>query len=170
MRAFKLADIPGAADPSRHLKELLAGRRIASKNWVYRQYDHMVRDGTVVCPGSDAAVLRIKADSLPESANARIATSLPGGGPAEKLIALSVDCNATYVYLDPYEGAKIGRGGSGAKPGLHRRGAAGRHGQPEFRQSVESGDFLAVTRSSARAWRRLPRVQRSGHGRQRQPV
>ncbi|HEY9175455.1 MAG TPA: AIR synthase related protein, partial [Verrucomicrobiae bacterium] len=75
----------------------LAWPTIASKNWVYRQYDHMVRDGSVVCPGSDAAVLRIKGDSLPE---------LNGKATADKLIALTVDCNGAYVYLDPYEGAK----------------------------------------------------------------
>src|SRR6185503_13608141 len=76
---------------------------IASKNWVYRQYDHMVRDGTVVSPGSDAAVVRIKADSLPDA-------DLPGknghAACSDKLIAVKVDCNAVYVYLDPYEGAK----------------------------------------------------------------
>ena len=60
----------------------------------------MVRDGSVVCPGSDAAVIRIKADSLPGPAK-------ENGAPLEKYIALTVDCNAAYVYLDPYEGAKI---------------------------------------------------------------
>jgi phosphoribosylformylglycinamidine synthase len=54
----------------------------------------------VVCPGSDAAVLRIKADSLPGAAK-------ENGAPLEKYIALTVDCNAAYVHLDPYEGAKI---------------------------------------------------------------
>jgi phosphoribosylformylglycinamidine synthase len=72
---------------------------IASKNWVYRQYDHMVRDGSAVCPGSDAAVLRIKTDSLPELSNS---SPTP-----DKFIALSVDGNGAYVYLDPYEGGKI---------------------------------------------------------------
>src|SRR5213076_2441169 len=52
-------------DPVANLKTLLSWPSIASKNWVYRQYDHMVRDGSAVCPGSDAAVVRIKADSLP---------------------------------------------------------------------------------------------------------
>ncbi len=60
----------------------------------------MVRDGSVVCPGSDAAVIRIKADSLPAGA-------APTAAAVEKYIALTVDCNAAYVYLDPYEGAKI---------------------------------------------------------------
>src|SRR5579859_3180400 len=58
----------------------------------------MVRDGTVVCPGSDAAVIRIKADSLPDDS--------PDDVKQDKFIALKVDCNAAYVYLDPYEGAK----------------------------------------------------------------
>ena len=89
----------------------------------------MVRDGSVVCPGSDAAVLRIKADSLPDLGSAAVsaasfgaspnespAPSVVGGAPTtareartlpEKLIALTADGNGTYVYLDPYEGAKI---------------------------------------------------------------
>ncbi len=109
VRAFTLAGVPDAPDPTGALKTLLAWPTIASKNWVYRQYDHMVRDGTSVCPGSDAAVLRIKGDSLPmaggEPANVT-AEIVKDAGP-EKYIALTVDCNAVYVYLDPYEGGKI---------------------------------------------------------------
>jgi phosphoribosylformylglycinamidine synthase len=81
------------------LKKLLAYPTIASKNWVYRQYDHMVRAGSVVVPGSDAAVIRIKSDSLPE-------TSSNGHEIRDKFVAMSVDCNGAYVYLDPYEGGK----------------------------------------------------------------
>jgi phosphoribosylformylglycinamidine synthase len=105
VRAFALADVPSAPEPVSVLKTLLAWPTIASKNWVYRQYDHMVRDGSAVCPGSDAAVLRIKTDSLPVRPGEK--------GPEEaapisdKFIGLSVDCNAAYVYLDPYEGGKI---------------------------------------------------------------
>src|SRR5580698_3140792 len=66
VRAFTLAGVPDTQDVPGNLKTLLGWPTIASKNWVYRQYDHMVRDGTVVSPGSDAAVIRIKADSLPE--------------------------------------------------------------------------------------------------------
>ncbi len=103
VRAFTLAQAPQVADYEMALRELLRWPSIASKNWVYRQYDQTVRAGTVVCPGSDAAVLRIKEDSLPEAAAPR----LPGEAPfPEKLIALSVDCNGAYVYLDPYEGGK----------------------------------------------------------------
>ncbi len=102
-RKFSLASLPDTADPVQNLIALLQWPTIASKNWVYRQYDHMVRDGTVVAPGSDAAVLRIKEDSLP---------AMPEGSPAsafkgERFIALAVDCNAGYVYLDPYVGSKL---------------------------------------------------------------
>jgi phosphoribosylformylglycinamidine synthase len=103
VRAFTLGQVPQDKDPVAVLKQLLAWPSIASKNWVYRQYDHMVRDGTAVCPGSDAAVLRIKPDSLPIGEGSRS----DDGASFEKYIALSVDCNAVYVYLDPYEGSKI---------------------------------------------------------------
>jgi len=130
VRAFRLDQIPEAQDTKAVLLKLLAWPTIASKNWVYRQYDHMVRDGSVVLPGSDAAVLRIKEDSIPvqggtgdspvasgnlsEAAdrqvagqNRPVACSTQTKKFPEKLIALSADGNGTYVYLDPYEGAKI---------------------------------------------------------------
>ncbi len=98
VRAFRLEGIADSQSPIADLKKLLAWPSIASKNWVYRQYDHMVRDGSIVCPGSDAAVIRIKSDSQPESSNA--------GPTPDKFIAMTVDCNGVYVYLDPYEGGK----------------------------------------------------------------
>ena len=71
-----------------HLKgvllKLLAAPNIASKRWVYTQYDHMVRVGTTVLPGSDASVIRI-----PDS---------------KKGIALSADCNSRICRLDPRTG------------------------------------------------------------------
>lgn len=122
VRAFTLDEVPDLTDPTLPLCELISSPDISSKNWVYRQYDHMVRDGTVVCPGSDAAVLRIKHDSIPlapddkppeqeqaasDSETNREVRDAGVSRTAEKLIALTVDCNATYVYLDPYEGSKI---------------------------------------------------------------
>jgi phosphoribosylformylglycinamidine synthase II len=98
VRAFRLEGMADTQEPMAVLRQLLAWPSIASKNWVYRQYDHMVRDGSIVCPGSDAAVIRIKGDSLPESSH--------GQPVPEKLVALTVDCNGVYVYLDPYEGGK----------------------------------------------------------------
>jgi phosphoribosylformylglycinamidine synthase subunit PurL len=109
VRAFRLDGIPdmtNATDAADALKRLLAWPSIASKNWVYRQYDHQVRDGSVVLPGSDAAVIRIKTDSLPVM-SAELAAKVGDPKVSEKLIAMTVDCNGGYVYLDPYEGAKI---------------------------------------------------------------
>ncbi len=74
-------------DPHAALLALLAHPSIASKNWVYRQYDHMVRAGTCVLPGSDAAVFLVRE--------------------AGKILAATSDCNALYCALDPREGAKI---------------------------------------------------------------
>jgi phosphoribosylformylglycinamidine synthase len=114
IRAFRLDRIPDTSDATGALKSILAWPTIASKNWVYRQYDHMVRDGSVVYPGSDAAVIRIKSDSLPESGGTSSTSSQTKNGDnaevvapiKEKLIAVTADCNGAYVYLDPYEGAK----------------------------------------------------------------
>ena len=69
------------------LRQLLSDPTIASKNWVYRQYDHTVRTGTVVKPGSDAAVFFVRY--------------------ANKILAATTDCNSTYCALDPREGGKI---------------------------------------------------------------
>ncbi|MGV3755218.1 MAG: phosphoribosylformylglycinamidine synthase subunit PurL [Verrucomicrobiota bacterium] len=104
VRAFTIDNVPTISNPQENLKAILSWPSIASKNWVYRQYDHMVRDGSVVCPGSDAAVIRIKGDSLPAlpASSKKNNDNVP-----EKFIAMTVDCNATYVYLDPYEGGKI---------------------------------------------------------------
>jgi len=105
VRAFRLDGIADTTSPADDLKKLLAWPSIASKNWVYRQYDHQVRDGSVVLPGSDAAVIRIKTDSLPVM-SAELAAKVGDPKVSEKLIAMTVDCNGGYVYLDPYEGAK----------------------------------------------------------------
>src|SRR5436309_4479879 len=69
------------------LRQVLRDPTIASKNWVYRQYDHTVRTGTIVKPGSDAAVFFVRY--------------------ANKILAASTDCNSTYCALDPREGGKI---------------------------------------------------------------
>ncbi|NES83974.1 MAG: phosphoribosylformylglycinamidine synthase subunit PurL [Moorea sp. SIO2B7] len=76
------------------LLQLLDTPTIASKRWVYRQYDHQVQNNTVIVPGgADAAVIRVR----PVDANP--ATAKTG-------VAATTDCNSRYVYLDPYEGAK----------------------------------------------------------------
>ena len=69
------------------LMKLLQQPTIASKEWVYNQYDYMVRTSTVVSPGSDAAVVRIRG--------------------TRKALAMTTDCNSRYIYLDPETGGKI---------------------------------------------------------------
>ncbi len=77
------------------LLTLLASPTIASKRWVYRQYDHQVQNNTVLLPGgADAAIVRVRPPTLHS-----IPPTLPG-------VAATVDCNPRYVYLHPYEGAK----------------------------------------------------------------
>ncbi len=98
VRRFTLDEVEDLQDPQEALEKLLEWPTIASKNWAYRQYDHMVRANTIVNPGSDAAVIRVKADSIPGVDDR--------GSFPEKILAISVDCNAAKVYLDPFEGAK----------------------------------------------------------------
>ena len=79
--------IPDIKDANAALLALLSSPTIASKRWVYEQYDHMVRTNTIVRPGSDAAVVRIKGTN--------------------KAVAMTVDCNGRYCLLHPYEGARL---------------------------------------------------------------
>jgi phosphoribosylformylglycinamidine synthase len=81
-----VATLP-AVDCGEVLPRLLAHPTIASKNWVWRQYDHMVRLGCTVRPGSDAAVFIIRE--------------------ANKIVAATSDCNGLYCQQDPREGARI---------------------------------------------------------------
>jgi phosphoribosylformylglycinamidine synthase len=81
-------------DPQRELLDLLGSVNVGSRAWVWRQYDHLVRDGTVLRPGdADAAVLRLFCGEGPER--------------LEKFIALSVDCNGRFCELDPRVGAAM---------------------------------------------------------------
>ncbi|PZD95547.1 phosphoribosylformylglycinamidine synthase subunit PurL [Paenibacillus sambharensis] len=77
----EVTDLTGA------LEKVLASPTVASKEWVYSQYDYMVRTSTAVRPGSDAAVVTV-----------------PG---TRKALAMTTDCNGRYVYLDPEVGGRI---------------------------------------------------------------
>ena len=85
-RQLSLPALGAPESPARVLQQLLAAPEIASKRWVYTQYDHMVRTNTLVVPGMGAGVIRVKGTS--------------------KALALSVDGNARFVYLDPFLGAQ----------------------------------------------------------------
>lgn len=79
--------IPEVDNYNETLIALLKSPTIASKEWVYNQYDYMVRTNTVIPPGSDAAVLRVR--------------------DTNKALAMTTDCNSRYIYLDPETGGKI---------------------------------------------------------------
>ncbi len=78
---------PQVEDYKETLVTLLSQPTVASKEWVYDQYDYMVRTNTVVAPGSDAAVCRIRG--------------------TRKALAMTTDCNSRYAYLDPEVGGAI---------------------------------------------------------------
>jgi len=81
------ASISEPKDLTAVFKQVLASPNIASKEWIYHQYDQFVRTNTIVAPGADAAVIRIKG--------------------TEKGLALTVDGNGRYCYLDPYVGGVL---------------------------------------------------------------
>ena len=96
-RAIRRPDVPAPVEVTRFetsaeefdptFMRIIASPTIASKEWVYHQYDHMVRTNTVVLPGSDATVIRIKEK--------------------RRLLAMTLDSNARYCAIDPREGAKL---------------------------------------------------------------
>jgi phosphoribosylformylglycinamidine synthase len=79
--------IPPLVDPGETLLHLLASPNLRSRRGIYRRYDHMVGDATVVPPGGDAAMLRIKGTTLG--------------------LAMTTDCNSRYCHLDPHLGAQL---------------------------------------------------------------
>jgi phosphoribosylformylglycinamidine synthase len=80
-------EVPKVEDLNETLKQILSQPTVASKEWVYNQYDYMVRTNTVVAPGSDASVVRIRG--------------------TRKALAMTTDCNSRYVFLDPEVGGAI---------------------------------------------------------------
>lgn len=86
-RRLDVSALPVPDDLNRTWLDLLADPAVASKRWVYRQYDHMVRTNTVVLPGLGAGVVRIKGTS--------------------RALAVSLDGNGRHAYLDPREGGRL---------------------------------------------------------------
>ncbi len=83
-----VSTLPPLTDsPAECLLRILGSQNIASRQWIYRQYDHQVQTNTVITPGGDAAFLRVKGTN--------------------KGLALSTDGNGRYCYLDPFVGGMI---------------------------------------------------------------
>ena len=81
---FQLRDLPEPTDYNQTLLRLLESPNLCSREWVYRQYDSYVGGGTIVRPGSDAAVVRLAG--------------------TEKAVAITLDCNSRLCLVDPYVG------------------------------------------------------------------
>lgn len=84
-----LAQVAPEADPTGALEALLDTPNLGSKAWIWRQYDQLVQGNTIVGPGGDAALVRVKRED---------------GTPTRKALALAVDCNPRWCWLDPYGG------------------------------------------------------------------
>jgi phosphoribosylformylglycinamidine synthase len=87
VQSLDVASLRPSGDPSSTWLRLLAAPGIASKRWIYRQYDHMVRTNTLVLPGLGAGVVRVKG--------------------TKRALAMSVDGNGRYTFLDPFRGAQL---------------------------------------------------------------
>ncbi|MEW6685386.1 MAG: phosphoribosylformylglycinamidine synthase subunit PurL [Candidatus Edwardsbacteria bacterium] len=87
IRNFDFSSLPEPSNYNEVLLRLLSSPTIANKEWVFRQYDHQVRTNTIILPGSDAAILRIRGTN--------------------KAIALTADCNGRYCYLNPRKGGAL---------------------------------------------------------------
>jgi phosphoribosylformylglycinamidine synthase len=85
--SLELDQIRPLVDPGATLLKLLASPNLSSRRGIFRRYDHMVGDATVIAPGGDAAMLRIKGTRLG--------------------IAMTTDCNSRYCHLDPNLGAQL---------------------------------------------------------------
>ncbi len=129
------------------LEVLLDSPSIASKRWVYEQYDSTVQASTVLGPGGDAGVFRVGHRTVRDGGKRRLQQPAGGAG--------------------PLRGRQGDGGGGGAQRGLHRCRTAGRHRLPQLRQSGKAGGVLPVHRGLSRHLRRLPGVQHAGHRRQR---
>ncbi len=86
--------VPGPEDIRAELLAMCGSPNLGSRQWIWRQYDHIVRGGTIVRPGSDAAVVRVPCER--------------DGVRIDKFLAFSADCNGRYVELAPFDGAAMG--------------------------------------------------------------
>ena len=134
--------------PDEAFLAVLGSPNVASKRWVWEQYDSIVQGGTVLPPGADAALVRIEGTL--------------------KALALSTDGKGRFGALDPVprRGARRRRGR--AQRRLHRGDAARDHQLPQLRQPRAPRGDVAVRRVGPRDRRRLPRVRHAGDRRERQ--
>ncbi len=139
---------PDGTDLGDELLALLANPTIADKSWVYRQYDHQLFLNTVVKPGGDASVLRLKGTS--------------------RGLALTTDGKARFCRARPARGSSPRRDRSGAQPCVRRRGAEGARELSQLRQPRAPRGDVGVLRGRRRHGRRVPRARDPRRRRQRE--
>jgi phosphoribosylformylglycinamidine synthase len=89
-QSLDLGAVAPESDPAGALEALLDSPNLGSKAWIWRQYDQLVQGNTLIGPGGDAALVRIKRED---------------GTPTAKAVAMSADCNPRWCFLDPWAGA-----------------------------------------------------------------
>ncbi len=134
--------------PDEAFLAVLGSPNVASKRWVWEQYDSIVQGGTVLPPGADAALVRIEGTL--------------------KALALSTDGKGRFGALDPYLGAAHAVAEARTQRRLHRGDAARDHQLPQLRQPRAPRGDVAVRAVGARDRRRVPRVRDPGDRRERQ--
>jgi len=87
VQKLDISAIPEPENLNEVMLKLIASPNIASKRWIFWQYDHMVRTSTIALPGSDSAVIKIKG--------------------TKKAVSMTLKCNSLYCYLDPFAGGKL---------------------------------------------------------------
>jgi len=92
-----------ATDFTENLKRLLAAPNICSKRWIFEQYDSMVQSNTVEGPGADAGLMRIKPPQ--HAQNPARAPGTPSGASIQRALAMALDGNGRWCWLDPKLGA-----------------------------------------------------------------
>ncbi len=145
-------DLPSFAPsaPQATWLRLLASPTIASKRWIYRQYDTMVRTNTIALAGLTAGVIRIKG--------------------TERALAISTDGNGRYCYLNPRRGAMLALAEAARNVACAGGVPIGATNCLNFGNPERPGDHVAVRRGGRRPVGRVPRARDSHHRRQRQPL
>ena len=145
-----LGDVPESTDIAADLLKLMGSPDIASRRWIWEQYDQKVGGDTIQPPGGDAAVVRVHG--------------------TDKALAITTDCTPRYCYADPYEGGK--QAIAEAYRNLCAVGATAARGHqlPELRQPAAARDHGPDRRLPRRDERGLQRARLPDRERQRQPL
>jgi phosphoribosylformylglycinamidine synthase len=141
-----LGDIPQSSDIAADLLKLMASPAIASRRWIWEQYDSQVGADTVQI-GGDAAVVRIHGTN--------------------RALAMTTDCTPRYCFADPVEGGKQAGRRSLSQLVRSRRAAAGNHELPQLRQPAAARDHGPDRRLPRRHERSVRRARHADRERKR---